>query len=91
MLEIYGIYLVISTIVTIFAYGVDKVKAKSGGFRIPEKVLLILGLLGGGVGGILGMRLFNHKTRKEHKYFAVINFLGLIIALVVIAILMGII
>ena len=89
MIEINGIYLVTATIITIFAYGIDKFKAKTGGFRIPEKVLLILGLLGGGVGGILGMRLFNHKTRKEHKYFAVINFIGIIIAFFVIAILTG--
>ena len=88
-MEIYGIYLVVLTVITFFAYGIDKLKAKTGGFRIPEKILLILGFIGGGAGGILGMQIFNHKTRKEHKYFKVVNFLGILIAFFVIAILTG--
>lgn len=43
---------------------VDKQKAIKHQWRIPEKTLLFLGLIGGGIGGILGMRLFRHKTTK---------------------------
>lgn len=43
---------------------IDKQKAIKRQWRIPEKTLLGLGLIGGGFGGILSMRLFRHKTTK---------------------------
>lgn len=63
--------------VTFFAYGIDKLKAKKGAWRIPEKTLLGLGALGGAVGGVLGMRKFRHKTR--HNYFWVINYAAIVL------------
>jgi len=48
---------------------IDKQKAKKGSWRIPEKTLFLLTLLGGGIGTITGMYLFRHKTRK--LYFTV--------------------
>ena len=45
----------------------DKRRAKKNVWRIPEKTLFLLVILGGSVGGILGMYLFRHKTR--HWYF----------------------
>ncbi len=56
-------------IVTFALYGIDKHRAKKGRWRIPEKTLLLLPLLGGSVGGILGMAAFHHKTR--HWYFRI--------------------
>ena len=56
-------------VVTFALYGIDKYKAKKGLWRIPEKTLLLLPLLGGSVGGILGMSVFHHKTR--HWYFRI--------------------
>lgn len=56
-------------VVTFILYGVDKSRAKKGRWRIPEKTLLLLPLLGGSVGGILGMAAFHHKTR--HWYFRI--------------------
>lgn len=41
----------------------DKDKARQHQWRIPEKTLFLLALLGGSVGAILGMRLFHHKTK----------------------------
>lgn len=41
-------------------YGADKLKAKKGAWRVPEKVLLGLSFFGGAPGGILGMLLFRH-------------------------------
>ena len=55
-------------------YGVDKYKAKKGKWRIPEAVLLCVGLLGGSLGALLGMYLFRHKTK--HWYFWLFNWLG---------------
>ena len=45
-----------------FAY--DKWQAIQRGWRVPEKVLLGLAFMGGALGGILGMYLCRHKTRK---------------------------
>lgn len=44
-------------------YGVDKKRAKNGEWRIPERVLLLLSVPGG-VGALLGMYGFRHKTKK---------------------------
>ena len=44
--------------------GADKFYAKTGRWRIPEKVLLGLGLVGGSLGLAVGMILFHHKVSK---------------------------
>ena len=64
----------IISLITLILYGVDKRRAKRGKWRIPERVLIGFSLLGGGIGGWLGMKLFRHKTRRW--YFHVINILG---------------
>lgn len=64
------------SVLALILYGADKAKAKSGAWRIPEKVLLGCSFLGGAAGGILGMLLFRHKTK--HWYFWLVNILGLI-------------
>lgn len=58
------IYLIIINIVGFFAMLIDKEKAKRNYWRIPEKTLFTITLLGGGVGTIAGMYLFRHKTKK---------------------------
>ena len=75
--QIFGIYLGVISVITLFTYLIDKLKAKAGAWRIPEKVLLGLSLLGGAFGGIIGMYLFHHKTR--HWYFVAINVFGIIV------------
>ena len=44
--------------------GIDKRAAKRKKWRIPERRLLTLGIIGGGIGGILGMIVFHHKTHR---------------------------
>ena len=44
--------------------GIDKRAAKRKKWRIPERRLLTLGIIGGGIGGILGMFVFHHKTHR---------------------------
>ena len=61
------VYLVIITVVTFFAYGIDKWKAQHKRWRIPESVLLGLAAIGGSVGAWLGMQVWRHKT--QHKKF----------------------
>ena len=43
---------------------IDKQKAKKGKWRIPEKTIFIVTALGGGIGTVLGMYAFRHKTQK---------------------------
>ena len=57
-------YLIIINIAAWLMYGLDKWKAKSGAWRIPERTLLLTALLGGSAGALAGMLLFHHKTRK---------------------------
>ena len=61
------VYLTAVNLATFTVYGVDKAKAKWGAWRVPEKTLFLLPLLGGSVGALLGMRVFHHKTK--HWYF----------------------
>jgi uncharacterized membrane protein YsdA (DUF1294 family) len=50
--------------IIIFAlYGMDKRKAKAGKWRISETTLIICAFLMGGIGALLGMRVFRHKTK----------------------------
>lgn len=82
------IYLILINLITFLAMYIDKRKAKKGKRRIPEKTLFIFVGLGGGIGGILGMYLFRHKTKKTRF---VIGFPAIVIfeVLVVIAILVA--
>ena len=57
--------------ITFLLFGYDKFQAKNDGWRVSEKVLLSLGVFGGAIGGLIGMEIFHHKTRKN--YFWVIN------------------
>ena len=58
------IYLISINLIAFIAMYIDKRKAKNGARRIPEKTLFTLVFLGGGIGGILGMYTFRHKTQK---------------------------
>lgn len=46
------------------AYGLDKRRAGTGGRRVSERTLHLLGLLGGWPGGLVARRYFRHKTQK---------------------------
>ena len=58
------IYLILINIITFVVMGIDKKKAKFGKWRISESALFTLVLSGGGIGGIAGMYVFRHKTKK---------------------------
>lgn len=63
------IYIIAINIIGFLAMFIDKQKAKRGYWRIQEKTLFILTLLGGGIGTISAMYLFRHKTKK--LYFTI--------------------
>ena len=55
--------------ITFIVYGIDKYKAKKSKWRISEKTLLLLAIIGGSIGALLGIRFFHHKTlHKKFKY-----------------------
>ena len=60
------IYLIIINIIGFLVMYIDKKKAKKGKWRIPEKTIFIITVLGGGIGTISGMYAFRHKTQKLH-------------------------
>lgn len=60
-------YLLIVNLTAFCMYGIDKRKAKKNRWRISEKALFTVALLGGSIGALLGMRVFHHKTK--HWYF----------------------
>ena len=49
--------------------GYDKRQAKKGTRRVPERRLFLAAACFGGLGGVLGMSAFRHKTK--HWYFRV--------------------
>ena len=59
-----SIYILIINVITFLIMWFDKHEAKIGDWRVPERTLFLLVLLGGGIGGIAGMYVFRHKTRK---------------------------
>ena len=64
------LYLILINLLGFVLYGVDKVKSKGRDRRIPERMLLWVARLGGGVGCWLGMMLFRHKTK--HTRFMIL-------------------
>jgi uncharacterized membrane protein YsdA (DUF1294 family) len=58
-------WLISVNIVTFIIYGYDKVRARTGGLRVPENILHGLVLLGGFAGGLGGMFVFHHKASNK--------------------------
>lgn len=63
-MKIIAWYIVWSNLAAFFVYGIDKRRARKHKWRIPERTLLGLAVIGGSMGALAGMYLFHHKTRK---------------------------
>ena len=63
------IYLIVMNLIGLAVMAMDKSKARHHVWRIPEKTLFLVSILGGSVGTWVGMYLFHHKTK--HWYFVV--------------------
>ena len=50
---------------TFMLFGLDKIRAEEGGWRVSEGTLLIWAFLGGSIGAYAGRAIFRHKTRKQ--------------------------
>lgn len=64
-----AVYLFVINVAAFATMGADKRRAKRKAWRIPERVLFGLAVLGGSVGALAGMYVFRHKTR--HRSFTV--------------------
>ncbi len=65
--EIILYYLLTINLFTMYTFFLDKGKAKNHKWRIKERTLFLLSIIGGSFGALLGMKLFKHKTK--HWYF----------------------
>ena len=87
MIKIIIIYTIIINIIGFFSMLIDKRRAIKNKWRIPEKTLFLIAIIGGSVGSIAGMRFFRHKTK--HWYFAYGMPAILLVQIVIISLLLG--
>lgn len=81
VLIVYLSLILISSIIAIILFAVDKNKAKKGEMRIKEKTLLEIAILNGALGALIGRVIAHHKTNKI--YFSIVIYFSLIIQILV--------
>ena len=50
---------------TFMLFGLDKIRAEKGAWRVSEGTLLMWSFIGGSIGAYVGRATFRHKTRKQ--------------------------
>ena len=63
------IYFAFMNIITFILMGYDKHEAKTKQWRVSEKALFMFAIFGGSIGGLIGMYVFHHKTKKWYFKF----------------------
>ena len=76
-------YLIFINIITFMMYGIDKLKAKKGKWRISEATLLMMAIVGGSIGAWAGMRIWHHKTMHKKFQYGIPTIIIMQVALVV--------
>lgn len=64
-------YILFFSILGLFIMKIDKHKATTHRYRISEKTIFIIALLGGSLGVWAGMYLFHHKTKHWSFVFGI--------------------
>lgn len=82
------LHLISLNLITFFAYGWDKRAARNNNWRVPERTLHMMSLVGGTLGAAIGQRYFRHKTRKSG--FQIIFIMTFILQLIIAAFLIAI-
>ena len=77
------------SLITFVTFGVDKRRAVRHQYRISEKALIVISVIGGGIGGWLGMKVFHHKTQKPK--FMLVSFSAMIWIFVIVACILNVI
>ena len=57
-------YAIGCNVLSFLLFGIDKYRAVKKKWRISERTLLIIALIGGSLGALFGMFSFHHKTQK---------------------------
>ena len=60
-------YLIAINLIGFLIMYIDKIKAINNDYRIPEKNLFFICIIGGSLGLLMGMYKFHHKT-KHNKF-----------------------
>jgi len=74
-------YLILINVLALVVFASDKLSATAHAWRVRERTLLILAVLGGSIGALLAMKIFRHKTSKS-KFF--VPFLAILLVQVAI-------
>lgn len=85
LLNMLTVWLILINLVGFIQMYVDKQRARKDKWRIPEKQLFLVALVGGSVGSIFGMYIFRHKTKHKSFVFGMPAILFLQVAAVVLA------
>ncbi|WP_017756069.1 DUF1294 domain-containing protein [Calidifontibacillus oryziterrae] len=56
-------YIFLLNLIGLLLMSSDKKRAQKGKWRIPERRLWFVGILGGGIGLYWGMKTYHHKTK----------------------------
>ncbi|RTR29652.1 DUF1294 domain-containing protein [Robertmurraya yapensis] len=56
-------YILFINLIGVIVMYADKQKARKNEYRIPEKTLWLVAVLGGAIGTTIGMKWFRHKTK----------------------------
>ena len=62
---LYVVWLCCCTALTTGVYAYDKLMARRGGWRVPERTLHLLTFAGGAAGALFAMIVLRHKTRHR--------------------------
>ncbi len=76
-------YLALINVLTFLVFAFDKTFARQESWRVRERSLLFLALLGGSPAALFAMQTFRHKTRKTSFNLVLALILLLQIAIVV--------
>ena len=74
----------VMNLVSFALMGIDKRRARRGVWRISARALFLTTACFGGLGGVLGMKVFHHKT--QHWYFKVFFPVLLFVQVVILAV-----
>ena len=84
----FTVYFLVLNVISAVVCAIDKHRAKTDGYRIPESTLFTLCLMGGSVGMYLTMKAIRHKTR--HKRFMIGIPLIIILQILVLLVVMNV-
>jgi len=62
-------YIIGINVIAFTMMGIDKRRAKEGKYRIAERTLWFMAVVGGAFGGTVGMYYFRHKTKHTNFKF----------------------